>query len=159
MKHKHAGLIKAWADGESIEFYNKIYDRWQPVPTSPSWKEDIEYRVVDKFRELKDAHANGSKIEIKFCDSWYSIANPTWNTLHDYRIKPEPKLEYVPFNFSDAEFLIGKMVKENGDGKFLSIIIGVFQDGFMVGNKIHRFDTLLKEFIFLDGTPCGKIKQ
>ena len=41
--HKHAELIKAWADGAEIERrYSK--DCWQLV-TNPLWDEDAEYRI------------------------------------------------------------------------------------------------------------------
>lgn len=42
--HKHAELIKAWADGAEIEFKSKTSGRWT-VATWPRWAENIEYRV------------------------------------------------------------------------------------------------------------------
>jgi hypothetical protein len=42
--HKHAELIKAWADGAEIEYYEDFYDSWRPV-SSPAWIEDIKYRI------------------------------------------------------------------------------------------------------------------
>ena len=41
--HKHAALIKAWADGEEIEFKSE-YDGWSHRPT-PCWSPDEEYRI------------------------------------------------------------------------------------------------------------------
>lgn len=44
MKHKHADVIKAWADGAVIEAYNPEYQKW--IETSnPGWFPDIEYRI------------------------------------------------------------------------------------------------------------------
>ena len=46
--HKHADLIKAWADGAEIECRNPDYhpaDPWLPAGTNPSWFEDFEYRI------------------------------------------------------------------------------------------------------------------
>ncbi len=53
--HKHAALIKAWADGATIQVYNKhaVRDadkRWvdQDGPggeSTPGWFDDFEYRV------------------------------------------------------------------------------------------------------------------
>lgn len=42
--HKHAELIKAWADGAEIEF------RWEPTQgwrtsTNPHWEPECEYRL------------------------------------------------------------------------------------------------------------------
>lgn len=44
--HKHAELIKAWADGAEIEFFSKMHNEWQQISvSSPSWFIDIEYRI------------------------------------------------------------------------------------------------------------------
>jgi hypothetical protein len=42
MRHKHADLIHAWAEGAKIEFFN--FGRWQEVST-PSFCHDLEYRI------------------------------------------------------------------------------------------------------------------
>ena len=43
MKHKHAELIKAWADGAEIQFKNRN-DEWENA-TAPTWYEYTEYRI------------------------------------------------------------------------------------------------------------------
>jgi hypothetical protein len=43
MKHKHAELIKAWADGAEIES-RRITGEWLPCDT-PVWRMNIEYRI------------------------------------------------------------------------------------------------------------------
>lgn len=47
MKHKHAELIKAWADGAEIERLNiwiSGHKTWEPeIPLL--WNEDLEYRI------------------------------------------------------------------------------------------------------------------
>ena len=42
--HKHAELIKAWADGAGIEYMSKITDNWVSIP-SPSWAAHTKYRI------------------------------------------------------------------------------------------------------------------
>lgn len=42
--HKHAEIIKAWADGYQVEAYNPERDSWISV-VEPGWFNDIEYRV------------------------------------------------------------------------------------------------------------------
>jgi|GEM_PF-1687279 len=42
MKHKHSDLIKAWADGAEIEYYDDFM--WQPAK-NPSWSLSGQYRV------------------------------------------------------------------------------------------------------------------
>jgi len=50
MKHKHAELIKQWADGAEIQCKN-VYNEWLDSD-SPSWDDDTEYRL--KPEEKKD---------------------------------------------------------------------------------------------------------
>jgi hypothetical protein len=49
--HKHAEIIKAWADGYQIEAYNPERDSWITV-IEPGWFNDIEYRVKPGVIEL-----------------------------------------------------------------------------------------------------------
>ena len=45
MKHKHADLIHAWADGAKIQWRDpKDDDRWSDIRI-PNWLEDCEYRI------------------------------------------------------------------------------------------------------------------
>lgn len=43
--HKHAELIKLWADGATIQFKASPYDKWVTLTDTPEWKTDMEYRV------------------------------------------------------------------------------------------------------------------
>ena len=47
MKHKHAELIKAWADGAEIEFWSKSLEKWV-ADLKPDWLTCCEYRVKPK---------------------------------------------------------------------------------------------------------------
>jgi hypothetical protein len=42
--HRHAKLIKAWADGAEIETWSKKNLVWEEI-TSPFWLETEEYRI------------------------------------------------------------------------------------------------------------------
>lgn len=42
--HKHAELIKAWADGAEIEFRWDCLDDWRRL-TTPRWDQDGDYRI------------------------------------------------------------------------------------------------------------------
>lgn len=47
--HKHAELIKAWADGALIEYWSKTTKQWTDVEAvNPYWKETTEYRIKPK---------------------------------------------------------------------------------------------------------------
>lgn len=45
--HKHAELIKAWADGAEIEFYDTRYKehRWKLTGPFPFWQPEVEFRI------------------------------------------------------------------------------------------------------------------
>lgn len=42
--HKHAELIKAWADGTEVELKNSE-GKWCHIGNYPSWADYIEYRI------------------------------------------------------------------------------------------------------------------
>lgn len=60
--HKHSENIKKWADGYIIESFNSGI--WE-IDDSPIWLEDIEYRVFDPLREVKEAFERGETIQAK----------------------------------------------------------------------------------------------
>jgi hypothetical protein len=45
--HKHAELIKAWADGAEIEMYFPFHDKWE-VTKTPFWDWDCTFRIKPK---------------------------------------------------------------------------------------------------------------
>jgi hypothetical protein len=45
MKHKHAELIKAWADGAIIEEYRINLDQWIEPKPYPIWDSRLQYRI------------------------------------------------------------------------------------------------------------------
>lgn len=49
--HIHADLIKAWADGATIQFYHEASQAWFDVPNNrPCWYEDTKHRVKPKVK-------------------------------------------------------------------------------------------------------------
>jgi hypothetical protein len=42
--HKHAELIKAWADGAEIEYFSNAVAGWRPT-TIPNWADNVEFRI------------------------------------------------------------------------------------------------------------------
>ena len=45
--HKHAEIIKAWADGAEVEFRPSCTSSWWPT-TTPTWDSYSEYRIKVK---------------------------------------------------------------------------------------------------------------
>ena len=43
--HKHAVLIKAWADGAEIQCRNNCDPTWKDMGPQPCWFEHIQYRI------------------------------------------------------------------------------------------------------------------
>lgn len=53
---KHAEVIKAWADGHTIQFRTDLDAPWTDVSSSqqhPQWLDDCEYRVKPAAPEVK----------------------------------------------------------------------------------------------------------
>jgi hypothetical protein len=49
MKHKHAELIHAWADGAQIQ-YNHWGSAWKDS-TSPTWDKNFQYRIKPEEKQ------------------------------------------------------------------------------------------------------------
>ncbi len=64
--HKHAEMIKAWADGEAIQYRNDPCDEWHDLASNyPSWIPGCEFRIKpepkpDVVRYLNPNQYNGS---------------------------------------------------------------------------------------------------
>ena len=61
--HIHAKVIKAWADGAKIQWYNSAIDRWSDIVT-PSWNINYKYRIKP---EPKKFNLDSLKIYLDAC--------------------------------------------------------------------------------------------
>lgn len=52
--HKHAGLIKLWADGYEIEYLSTITGKWTTMFSTMGWYDCLTYRL--KPTKPKDKH-------------------------------------------------------------------------------------------------------
>lgn len=67
MKHKHADLIKAWADGAEVE-YLSFTKEWIALQ-NPSWREDSEYRIKPEPKPDVSFYGYLSHLDgITYCD-------------------------------------------------------------------------------------------
>jgi len=66
-KHRHCDLIKAWADGESIQYWSPVYKKWIDFEEGQTILWNLEkYRIKPKeilideisFKELLDMATN-----------------------------------------------------------------------------------------------------
>ena len=96
--HKHAELIKAWADGAEIEWQDK-WGEWQPFYLTCSWYEAKNYRI--KPEPKKDPLKIIADL-IHYPQCWDDVTYPTledaviavcqnFNCTNEDEIKPEPK--------------------------------------------------------------------
>lgn len=113
-------------------------------------REDLNkhWDIVQKFK-------NGAEIQYNTIDSgiWIDIDNPNFLNEYDYRVKPQPQL--VPFDYSDAEQLIGRKVRLN-NSKYMATITSCAEVSVGMGSRVELFEILLRDYTFTDGTPCGK---
>ena len=112
-------------------------------------------KTIEEKIAVMQAFADGKEIELRLLtdSEYYDCKNPGWNWgNYDYRVKPEP--EYIPFTFEDSEFLIGKIVKSKN--RIWVEMITWCSDK---GTSADAYETLLSDHTFIDGSPCGKLKQ
>ena len=69
--HKHAELIKQWADGAEIEVHYKSLNKWYVV-NDPAWSGDFEFRVKPKWTP-----------EYTLVASEYLNDNPSYSDYND----------------------------------------------------------------------------
>lgn len=112
---------------------------------------------LNKHWDVIEAFKNGKKIQILRGGEWHDVSRDvSFDAATVYRIKPEPVL--IPFDYSDAEFLLGKKVK-SVDGTLMAMVHAVGEtSGVRAGYITYSYEDFLKTFTFLDGSPCGKPK-
>ena len=63
--HKHAELIKAWADGAVIQFYDVLREKWRACDEAPRWLDNNLYRIKPEGTDLE-------KYGVEVGDVWMS---------------------------------------------------------------------------------------
>jgi hypothetical protein len=87
MKHKHADLIHAWADGAEIEYFNGINHEWRTfVKDHNVWYEDWEYRIkpepkkdIFKFVDVRLQYKDKGICRWDSCESLYANLKLTFD--------------------------------------------------------------------------------
>ena len=84
--HKHADLIKAWADGAVIQFFSPSLERWcDCLQNTPEWVVDTQYRIkpeqpdIEKYGvESGDIwRTEGSCLRVVGCSNNFDIYGST----------------------------------------------------------------------------------
>lgn len=120
--------------------------------------------VLKKHWEVIKAYKNGADIQYKghtcgqhLITEWFDLRKGEFIYDAEYRVKPEP--EYIPFDFSDAEFLVGKAITGKTKENTIAIITLCNNTDVFVGYGKVTYEELFKFYRFLDNSPCGKIKN
>ena len=114
-------------------------------------------KTIEEKIAVMQAFADGKEIEFTenyLADKkWNYTRDPLWNwSGTDYRVKPAH--EYVPFTFEDAEQLTGKVVRSKNEN-WVEMIIWCSN----AGTSVDKYEDILSDYTFIDGSPCGKLKQ
>ena len=70
-----------------------------------------------KHAEIIKAWADGAKVQIAKNDIWEDILFPCFSDRHEYRIKPEPKPDYVRFFSLDSSSSISGFLRNEAEMK------------------------------------------
>jgi len=77
MRHKHADLIIAWANGAKIQTRYKFSSKWYDVVDTPIWTDYQEYRIKPEPKPDRIAYIKLSMLPV--CDT------PTWHVTCNQR--------------------------------------------------------------------------
>lgn len=94
--HKHAELIKAWADGAVIQIKN-LFGKW--VDTDPLWSEDHIYRIKPAEKVVRWLWAYRSPITDDLRVSAYYTEDEAFQCWHGVTF--HKKLEYSREEFNE----------------------------------------------------------
>ncbi len=117
-KHKHAELIKAWADGAEIQFKSALKEEWHDSEGNPDWHENLEYRIKPET-QTAEQQSGYSRLEwaedlIKQLPETHDGRN-SW--LLNYGSKPEPNPDVVRYmdidRFMSLDLVVGYRLKLN----------------------------------------------
>jgi len=95
--HKHAELIKAWADGAEIQ-YNHWGSAWKDS-TSPTWDKNFQYRIKPEEKQPV----------VRWLWAFFSQSQGTWGISITFYTEKEAKqilgtYRYIKLEYTRTEF-------------------------------------------------------
>lgn len=127
-------------------------------------KEKDTTMTKEKITELLNAFGTGIEFEVKLEDNWSTLEKDInlrefMAYLRDYEVRIKAKPEYVPWETVEEVLPhMGKVIKRK-DILFYETIyfMGPTSDGLTIqGWSAKKF---FETYKFVDGAPCGKLKQ
>ena len=119
--------------------------------------------VLKENWHIIEAFKNGGNIQFMYDNKWHDTENISEINIIPHRIKPTE--EYIPFDYSDAEYLIGKSVMDKYGNHYHLVLYVYAAIGQDLKIELSGEDGnisalwLFNDYVFLDGSPCGKLKQ
>lgn len=131
-------------------------------------------KTTKEMIEVMSAYKNGKQIEWfdDILGEWKDTKNPMWDWEHiDYRVKEESK--YRPYK--DIEEMINDFCERSGakrskmgepfiwikhkNGKDKHLITGVYDEGVYNSSVYLELEEMLRDYCYLDDSPCGKLED
>ena len=146
--HKHAAVIKAWADGADIEFQSRVDNTWIRA-NNPQWYSDMSYRVKPtpphRWQKEMEAAKLGTVVQArKKGEDWVSWYWARWwtptmwdNTEYEFRIKPESKTYNVKVEESRLPSPDNKVICIYGYGSLNNLKL-VFEGGVLIDASVIK---------------------
>lgn len=131
--------------------------------------------AIEEQIEVMQAYAEGKKIQlsVKNLDTWKDVNPPLWDWVgFDYRIKPEEST-YRPYK--DTTEMIEDFVERSErtysamempfiyvkqkEGFFKYLITAFHYDSVEFDDNVINLRSLYSNYIYLDGSPIGKLVE
>lgn len=113
--HKHANMIKAWADGAEI-VVRSPGSEWRPAPW-PKWIPSHEYRVKsDPYAHLRQAWREGKTVQLAGADKpgvWGDLPapHPGGEDVYEFVFPPEEYRVKLEWQAERDAFAAGKVIQ------------------------------------------------
>jgi hypothetical protein len=103
--HKHAELIKAWADGADIQCWDIAFQEWRNI-AQPSWTDNLQYRIKlqPKIVKMYMHYDKITECVNQNCFHGNSPVNLMFNNKHMMK-------EHLEFTFTDGVLTSVEIVK------------------------------------------------
>lgn len=81
--HKHCELIKAWADGAEIQFFNYFTSSWKDL-NEPIWSDENEYRIKPQTIRYRVALLRYDDGRVMTCNVETEVQEKSLREWHEF---------------------------------------------------------------------------
>lgn len=112
--HPHAQLIKQWADGSEIQYYDERLSDWKAT-RQPSWSPAVKYRVNPNGRKYKLENNHWYPVKDAQGDCAVMRFDSRWRSLFVYNGENGNTFEEIPDNCQWIGESLGEIAFGDGD--------------------------------------------